>query len=252
MLSRVDYDDNQHRNYRQGRAMSPEALAVWARAFARHAPPQRPLIAVDLGSGTGRLTPTLAETFGGPVYGVEPSRMMRVAAEESSAHPAVTYLDGAAERIPLPDRTADLVLMFLSIHHVRDRPAMAREIARVLRPGGRLLVRSTFADRMPALTWHRFFPRAREIEKRMFPSSSEVVELFAAVGLKRIALEAVAEVQAPSLAAYAARIRLKAISTFEHLSEAEIAEGMARMDQAVAAEREPRPVTTTSDLLVLG
>jgi ubiquinone/menaquinone biosynthesis C-methylase UbiE len=86
----------------------------------------------------------------------------------------VTYQAGSAEQIPLPAGSCDLVLMFLVFHHVGDRAAAAAEISRVLRPGGRVLIRSTFADRLPDLWWHRFFPRAAEIEQQMFPTVAEV------------------------------------------------------------------------------
>lgn len=80
-------------------------------------------------------------------------------------------------------------------------------------------MRSTFADRMSDLLWHRYFPRARAIEKEIFPSLDEVERLFAAVGLRRLALEQVRHRMAPSLVDYAARLRLRAVSPFEHLTE---------------------------------
>jgi ubiquinone/menaquinone biosynthesis C-methylase UbiE len=207
---------------------------------------------LDLGSGTGRFTPALAEAFGGPVYGVEPSQKMRAVAESSTAHAAVAYLDGRAESIPLPAMSIDLVLMHLSFHHVSDRGAAAAEIARVLRADGRVLLRSTFSDRLPDLEWMRNFPRVREIEMQMFPSSRDVTRLFAAVGLQAIALVAIEEQLSSSLAEYAARLRMRAISTFEHMPEEKIAEGFARLDAAVAEEKQPRAVIRPSDLLVLG
>src|SRR5437660_5249814 len=103
MLEPVDYDKHQSKVYAQGRALAPGVLAGWMSAFARHASLGRPLPVLDLGSGTGRFTPGLAETFGGPVYGVEPSHGMRQAALASAPHPAVTYLEGSADAIPLPD-----------------------------------------------------------------------------------------------------------------------------------------------------
>src|SRR6266508_3693822 len=101
---------------------------------------------------------------------------MRAVAQQSAPHPYVTYLGGAAERIPLADDSCDRVLMYLVLHHVQDRPAAAAEIARVLRPQGRLLVRNTFADRVPDLLWHRYFPSARTVETRLFPTTAEVLE----------------------------------------------------------------------------
>lgn len=252
MLRAVDYNDKQHLGYQQGRRLPVESRRAWLQAFAAHAPDQRPLRVLDLGSGTGRFTPALAEAFGGPVTGVEPSQKMRAIAEASAQKFNVSYKAGSAESIPLPDNSCDLVLMFLSFHHVRDRPVAAAEIARVLAPGGRVFIRSTFADRMPDLDWHRYFPRAREIEMEMFPTVAEVVGVFAAAGLRQQALVQVRETFADSLAENAERLRTRAISTFDHLSEDEIREGFGRLDAAVALETEPRPVTALSDLLVLG
>lgn len=240
--------------YAQGRELPPEAVAAWMHGFAEHVGGQRPLTVLDLGSGTGRFTPALAEKFGGPTYGVEPSERMRAIAEASARHPRVTYLAGTAEDIPLPDASCDLVLLFLSFHHVVDRDTAVHEIARVLRPGpaARVMVRSTFADRMPDLLWHRYFPRARVIEQEMFPTVEEVVSAFAVAGLHRVALDQVRQRFAPSLAEYAARLALRAISTFEHLNDDELRDGFAALNSDAAAEVEPRSVEADSDLLVLG
>jgi ubiquinone/menaquinone biosynthesis C-methylase UbiE len=252
MVERIDYDVRQYAVYSAGRALSDAMRQVWAAAFAARAGSERPLCVLDLGSGTGRFTPLLAETFGGPVYGVEPSQRMRRVAEQTAAHPGVRYLAGSAERIPLPDDSCDLVLMFLVLHHFEDRGAAAAEIRRVLRPGGRVIVRSTFRDRLAGLLlWHRFFPGALRVEQRMFPSLAEVIGLFDTVGLRVVALDQVRETMAPNLAAYAQRLRLRAISTFEHLTEDEIERGFAALQAAVDADRTPQPIESDSDLLVL-
>jgi ubiquinone/menaquinone biosynthesis C-methylase UbiE len=251
MVGRFDYDDRQHAVYVKGRAISPTRVAEWMRVFAAYLPTRRPLTILDLGSGTGRFTPALAGEFGGPVYGVEPSQKMRGIASQDARHPTVIYLPGSAESIPLRDNGCDAVLMFLSFHHVRDRPTAAAEIARVLRPGGRLLIRSAFSDRAPEVSWHEFFPRAREIEQQMCPSVDNVEGLFSEVGLHRVALGAIREQSATSLTECASRLRLRAISTFEHLTDGEIAAGFAALDHAVATETMPRPVEGISDLLVL-
>jgi ubiquinone/menaquinone biosynthesis C-methylase UbiE len=251
MIDAVDYDQRQHQTYRAGRELPAASRDLWARVFAARAPAAPPLACLDLGSGTGRFTPLLAEVFGGPVHGVEPFERMREQAEAAPHPEAVRYLPGRAEAIPLPDASCDLVLMFLSFHHVRDRPAAAREIRRVLGPGGRLLIRSHFSDRMPDVNWHRWFPSARALELRMFPTLAEVTDLFGSVGLKPLALDVVRETFSDSLAESARRLRTRAISTFEHLDEAEIEEGFRRMDAEIAAGPEG-PTQGDCDLLVLG
>src|SRR5712691_11037955 len=105
---RIDFDERLWRGYREGRALPLQAIDAWMDAVERHASSHRPLTVIDLGSGTGRFTPGLAERFGGPVYGVEPAAKMRQIAVAFGDHDRVTYLEGRAEQIPLPDRSCDL------------------------------------------------------------------------------------------------------------------------------------------------
>ena len=205
------------------------------RTFAGHLPARRPLTVIDLGSGTGRFTPALAEAFGGPVYGVEPAAGMRRAAEADATHPRVTYLAGEAGAIPLPDATADVVLMFLSFHHFPDQAAAAREIARVIKPGGRVILRSTFKERIPDHWWRGFFPRSHAIEEAMFPTVAEAQDLFEAAGFDTVEIVPLVVPFVGDIAEAVARLHLRAASTFEHMTEKELDEGFARIDAAFAA-----------------
>lgn len=251
MLKKVDYDEYQHRVYAKGRALDAASTALWLRLYAEHGPALRPATVLDLGSGTGRFTPLLAQVFGGPIIGVEPSERMRETAGAQAGGPNIRYLAGQAEAIPLAADSVDMVLTCLSFHHVRDRAAGAAEIGRVLKRGGRYMTYTPFSDRFPDIHWHRFFPEAREVEKRMFPSLGEIEALFAGAGLKTVSLNRIQHSTAPSLAAFRERLSLRAISTFEHMSEADIQRGFARLDEAAAAETEPQVVLTQGDLLVM-
>lgn len=55
----------------------------------------------------------------------------------------------------------------------------------------------------------------------MFPTVDDAEAAFAVAGLHPVALDQVRQRFAPGLAAYAARLRLRAISTFEHLNDDE-------------------------------
>jgi SAM-dependent methyltransferase len=55
-------------------------------------------------------------------------------------------IQGDATRLPLEDASLDTVLMFGGIHHVPDRLGLFREVARILRPGGRFLWREPVSD----------------------------------------------------------------------------------------------------------
>jgi ubiquinone/menaquinone biosynthesis C-methylase UbiE len=234
-LEPVDYDRVQHDVYAKGRALPAGSIETYMRVFAGYLPARRPLTVIDLGSGTGRFTPGLAEAFGGPAYGVEPAAGMRRSAEADAAHPRVTYLAGEAGAIPLPDACADVVLMFLSFHHVPDQAAAAREIARVLKPGGRFILRSTFKARIPDHWWRGFFPRSWAIEEAMFPSTGEARALFEAHGFAKVASVQMEVPFEGPIDQAVERLRFRAVSTFEHLTPEELDEGFAGIDAALAA-----------------
>lgn len=233
-LEPVDYDRVQHQTYARGRALPPAAIQRYMDVFAGHLPARRPLAGVDLGSGTGRFTPALAEAFGGPIFGVEPADGMRRSAEAEATHPRVTYLAGRAEAIPRPDASADFVLMFLAWHHVADKPAAAREIVRVLKPGGRFILRSTFKERIPDHWWRPYFPRSADVERAMFPTVPETTALFEAAGLRTLETVQMIVPFKGDLTAAAEQLKLRAVSTFEHMTEAELEEGFARLDADLA------------------
>lgn len=89
---------------------------------------------VDLGAGSGKFTGTLAKS-GANITAVEPIEGMR--AKFRALHPGIEMREGAAERIPLPDQSADAVVAAQAFHWF-DGPAALGEIHRVLRPGGKL------------------------------------------------------------------------------------------------------------------
>lgn len=245
----IDYDRVQHACYATARALTPAEIGRYMELFAEHLPGRRPLAGIDLGSGTGRFTPALAEVFGGPIHGVEPSARMRETAEAQAGHPQVRYLAGEAAAVPVPDQTADFVLMFMSFHHVPDRVAAAAEIARVLKPGGRLLLRSTFKERIPDHWWRGFFPRSHAVEEAMFPSTDQARAIFEDAGFSTVGVVRPDIPFEGDIREAVEKLRLRAVSVFEHMTEQELAEGFANLDAALAGGTIVRK-PTTGDFIV--
>jgi hypothetical protein len=63
VMRQIDYDVEQYRHYARGRALSERQLQIWISGFADRLPRRRPLAGLDVGSGTGRFTPALAQAL---------------------------------------------------------------------------------------------------------------------------------------------------------------------------------------------
>ncbi|GAB3864877.1 demethylmenaquinone methyltransferase [Micromonospora andamanensis] len=92
---------------------------------------------LDLGAGTGVSTADLAKS-GAYVVGVDLSiGMLRVG---QAKRPEVPLLGGDALKLPFADETFDAATISLALRNIADSDAALREMARVTKPGGRLLV----------------------------------------------------------------------------------------------------------------
>jgi SAM-dependent methyltransferase len=117
------------------------ASGEWAaaRAFL----PRPPGRALDLGAGNGIVSAALAGD-GWTVAALEPDPSALVGAGAVAALSAerglgVAVVRGWGEALPFRDGAFDAVVCRQVLHHAADLPGLCREIARVLRPGGRLL-----------------------------------------------------------------------------------------------------------------
>jgi SAM-dependent methyltransferase len=98
---------------------------------------------VDLGAGMGPATVLAAKT-GASVLAVDPTPYMRrivgVRRLGQLRRTAIQVAAGSAESIPADDRSVDALWTVNTMHHWTNLDAAVHELARVLRPGGRLLL----------------------------------------------------------------------------------------------------------------
>ena len=119
--------------YRPG--YPPEAL----RALQRECGLASDQVIADIASGTGIWTRMLLEN-GNHVFGVEPNAEMRQAGERLLAgFPKFTSVAGTAEATTLPDKSVDFVTAAQAAHWF-DRGGARRELVRILKPGGWLVL----------------------------------------------------------------------------------------------------------------
>jgi SAM-dependent methyltransferase len=106
---------------------------------------------LDLGSGGGIDVILSAKRVGpsGTAYGLDMTDEMLALAQRNAAEAGVTnvhFLKGVIEQIPLPANSVDVVISNCVINLSVDKPAVLTEIARVLKPGGRIGISDVVAE----------------------------------------------------------------------------------------------------------
>lgn len=96
---------------------------------------------LDAGCGDGALA-CAAASRGAQVTGIDPDPSMLAAASSRAAQAGVraTFLNGRVERLPFPNASFDVVVSVTVLCFVSDAAGAVREMVRVLRPGGRLVL----------------------------------------------------------------------------------------------------------------
>jgi ubiquinone/menaquinone biosynthesis C-methylase UbiE len=132
---------------------TPDVAAQRA-AFNDALAPQACEHVLDVGSGPGFLATLIADAVGpgGAVCGVEISAPLSAIACAQCAHqPWVEIRAGDATQLPLPDQCFDAAVSTQVLEYVADVDTALRELYRVLRPGGRVLIVDTDWD---SIVWH--------------------------------------------------------------------------------------------------
>ncbi len=202
---------------------------------------------LEIGCGTGNYIRAIADATGAIGTGVDPSREMLRRARSNAGLPStrrdaadrpdVTFIEGRAEDLPLADRQFDLVYSVDVIHHIEDRDAAAREMARVLKPGATAMVITESEDdlrhRTPQVT---YFPDTIAVELKRYPPLSEIEAELRAAGLE---IGAEISVSMPVEIDDIGPFRDKAFSSLHLIPEEAFRMGLERMRHDL--ERGPVP-----------
>ena len=243
-MARVDYD-KQSAVYDRGRTLPPEAITAWMLAARRHIGEEAHRV-LDLGSGTGRFSIALRDTFGADVIAVEPSAGMR---NQAAPKPRdrVRLVGACAEHLPLADEAVDAAWLSNVIHHFDDIAAAAHELRRVIVQGGPVVIRGAFAGRDYTFTLYDFFPAA-EGHLDTFPTVRETISIFEDAGFTTFSNEQVEQVTHRTYADALEATKLRADTLLEALSDDDFEDGLAKL--AEAARTKSGPVVDSLDLFV--
>jgi len=94
----------------------------------------------DLGCGAGHISEALAPSVGRVIAVDESGPMLAAAQERLKNHPNVELREGTIEALPIDAGALDAAVLFLVAHFITDPTKVMREIRRVLKPNGRLLI----------------------------------------------------------------------------------------------------------------
>lgn len=145
-------------------------------------------IYLDVGCGTGNYTRALA----GAEFefcGVDPSRVMLTKAACSGGAKRVRWINGAAERLPFADEVFGGAVATLTIHHWRNLRRAFAEVFRVLKPGGRFVLFTSFPEQMEGYWLNRYFPVMLRASIAQMPAGQPVCEALEAAGFAFATIE---------------------------------------------------------------
>ncbi len=155
--------------YNQTRKPDPYLLS----RFAYHLQLKKDRFYIDVGCGTGNYTIELQKK-GGNWMGIDPSKRMLEAARARTTE--IEWKIGKAENMPLKNEIVDGVLASLTIHHWTDLKLAFKEIYRILKPEGKIVLFTSTPRQMKGYWLNHYFPKMLFDSMKQMPAYEVVAE----------------------------------------------------------------------------
>jgi demethylmenaquinone methyltransferase/2-methoxy-6-polyprenyl-1,4-benzoquinol methylase len=240
-----DYS-RQAEHYDESRSASPSVMRPLREAL-EGAPGRR---LADIGGGTGNYALALKREGWEPVVVDRSAEMLRQAATKG-----LETVAGDAQQLPFEDETFDAATMISMLHHVEDRSAALAEARRILRPGGRLVLKGYTGEDAATLWILDYFPSSRSWMEATHPTRAALLEELPGARLVVFEFEDMADASLAALSADPDRVLEAAergdTSYFERMRRdhpQEMREGLDRLRQDIAAGLAPKHAGTATVL----
>lgn len=135
----------------------------WRKLAVRAAGVRPEDVVADIACGTGDLTEAFARTDASRILGLDFTPAMLDIAEHKRTTRAIprperiTYSEADAQDLPLEDASVDCVSIAFGIRNVKDPAKAVSEFARILRPGGRLVILEFDRPSIAPIRWFNDF-----------------------------------------------------------------------------------------------
>jgi SAM-dependent methyltransferase len=238
-----DYS-RQAEHYDETRSASPSVLRP-LRAALKGAPGRR---LADVGGGTGNYALALQREGWRPVVVDRSAAMLAHAVAKG-----LEVVQAVAERLPFDDESFDAVMMISMLHHVDDPDAALADARRVLRPGGKLVLKGFTGEDAASLWILDYFPSSRSWMEATHPPRAAVLEQLPGAQLTQVEFEDLEDGSLSALSADPERVleagRRGATSFFERMQRdhpEELRAGLASLRNDIDAGRAPRRAGTAT------
>jgi demethylmenaquinone methyltransferase/2-methoxy-6-polyprenyl-1,4-benzoquinol methylase len=133
---------------------------LWRKFAVKQAGVKPTDIVLDVACGTGDLSEAFARAGAARVIGLDFTReMLDIAEHKAQRRPAnwrantIEYIQGDAQQLPFADASVDIVSIAFGIRNVLEPQRALAEFARVLRPGGRVVILEFAEPRLAPVRW---------------------------------------------------------------------------------------------------
>ncbi|MEM8828558.1 MAG: class I SAM-dependent methyltransferase [Cyanobacteria bacterium P01_G01_bin.19] len=200
--------------------------------------PQGKTIA-DVGAGTGNYSNAIANC-GYKIIAIEPSQTMQ---NQTLAHQDVSWIEAAAESIPLPDKAVDGTVVMLALHHFQDIERGIKEIDRITK-NGKIVIFAFEQAKIPDFWLTNYFPYFIRDTLATFPSTRAIAETMEQITRKQVEIMpfllpadlkdmfAAAGWRKPEI--YLDKSIRNGISTFAKIPQQELAKGLSQLREDLA------------------